>query len=249
MRYTNSQPHKSNAPGCQGAWYEAVALTSYSDYYILNTPVFDFWKTNLRTTTPTGCSSIAVTNQSSVITPLSLVITVCLGYATMPLWCNRVWIMFFNKARYKLCVEIKVLLRWILWISWSVTLHVLSNNLGISLQQFISFMLQKISSSALMPHTLNVSDISTKLHITVIFVYDLPAGTILHVRTHWLVSYIPFKLKTKENGCKRGTYGTKNIEYDGVQNTGTMCGTNIIITLTKLHFFSPRSMTILLYII
>jgi len=40
-----------------------------------------------------------------------------------------------------------------------------------------------------MPHTLNLSDISTQLHITVMFVYDLPEGTVLLVRTHWLVSY------------------------------------------------------------
>ena len=51
--------------------------------------------------------------------------------------------LFFYKPWYKLCLEIKMLLSWILWISWFVVLHALSNNLGISLKQFISFMPQK----------------------------------------------------------------------------------------------------------
>jgi len=58
-----------------------------------------------------------------------------------------------------------------------------------------------------MPYALNLSYISEQLHITVMFVYDLPAHKTVHVRTHWLVS-IPFKLKTKENGCN-----VWNIEY------------------------------------
>jgi hypothetical protein len=60
MRYTNT-----STPQIPGTRYEVVAPTLWSNYYILSTPVSDFWKTNLTMTTPTDCSSAEVTNQNN----------------------------------------------------------------------------------------------------------------------------------------------------------------------------------------
>jgi hypothetical protein len=78
--------------------------------------------------------------------------------------CNYVFVVqqgmnyghLFYKAQHKLSVEIKVLLSWILWISCFVTLHALVQQIWYYSKVIYFIYATKMSSSALVPHTLNV---------------------------------------------------------------------------------------------